>query len=79
MPESRNRPGHQFQKKSDIPSKQRTKGRVIWAILFAVFGSLIALFSAEPDFVILSIIAIASAALGYVVGKNMEQDATHKA
>lgn len=79
MPESRNRPGHQFQKKSDIPSKQRTKGRVIWAILFAVFGSLIALFSAGPDFVILSIIAIASAALGYVVGKNMEQDATHKA
>jgi len=79
MPESRNRPGHHFQKKSDISSKQRTKGRVIWAILFAVFGLLIALFSAGPDYVVLTIVAIACAALGYVIGKNMEQDATHKA
>jgi hypothetical protein len=79
MPESRNRPGHQFQKKSAIPSKQRTKGRVIWAILFAVFGLLIAIFSVGLNYPVLAIIAVACGALGYVIGKNMEQDATHKA
>jgi hypothetical protein len=78
MPESRNRPGHHFQNKSAIPSKQRTKGRVIWAILFGVFGLLIALFSVGPNYVVLAVIAVAGAVLGYIIGKNMEQDATHK-
>ncbi|RYZ30659.1 MAG: hypothetical protein EOO10_02040 [Chitinophagaceae bacterium] len=79
MPESRNRPGHHHQKKANIPSKQRVKGRVIWAILFAVFGLLIAFFSLGADYLILIIVAAASALLGYVVGKNMEHDAVHKA
>lgn len=79
MPQSRNRPGHQYQKKADIPAKQRVKGRVIWAILFAVFGLLIAFFSVGADYPVLIIVAAVSALLGYVVGKNMEQDAVQKA
>ena len=79
MPESRNRPGHLHQKKADIPSKQRVKGRVIWAILFAVFGFLIALFASGYNYIVLGIVAAVSAIIGYVIGKNMEQDAAHKA
>jgi hypothetical protein len=79
MPESRNRPGHHHQKKADIPAKQRVKGRVIWAILFAVFGLLIAFFSVGADYLLLMVVAAISALLGYIIGKNMEQDAVHKA
>ena len=79
MPQSRNRSGHHYQKRGDIPSKQRVKGRVIWAILFAVFGLLIAFFSAGENYLVLMIVAVACAVLGYVIGKNMEQDAVHKA
>jgi hypothetical protein len=78
MPESRNRPGHHHQKKAAISSKQKVKGRVIWAILFAVFGLLIAFFSLGADYLILIIVAAASALLGYFIGKNMEQDAVQK-
>ena len=79
MPESRNRPGHPHQKKADIPAKQRVKGRVIWAILFAIFGGLIALFATGDDYIVILLVAAAAAAIGFVVGKNMEQDAAHKA
>lgn len=79
MPESRNRPGHPHQKKADIPSKQRVKGRVIWAILFAIFGFLMALFAAGENYAVWGIVAAVAAIIGYVIGKNMEQDAAHKA
>ena len=78
MPESRNRPGHHFQKKADIPSRQRVKGRIILAILFAVFGLLIALFAANDNYLVMVIVSVVSAAIGFVIGKNMEQDAAHK-
>ena len=78
MPESRNRPGHHFQKKADIPARQRVTGRVVWAILFAIFGLLIAFFSSGDNYIILAVVAALSALLGYRVGKNMERDATHK-
>ena len=78
MPESRNRPGHPHQKKADIPAKQRVKGRVIWAILFATFGLLIAVFSTGENYAVWGIVAGVAAIIGYVVGKNMEQDASHK-
>ncbi|HEX8315182.1 MAG TPA: hypothetical protein VF609_09320 [Flavisolibacter sp.] len=78
MPESRNRPGHLHQKKADIPSKQRVKGRAIWAILFAVFGFLIALFAAGENYVVLGIVTAISTITGYVIGKNMEKNAAHK-
>jgi hypothetical protein len=79
MPESRNRPGHHHQKKAGIPSKQRVKGRVIWAILFAIFGFLIALFAAGENYAAWGIVAAIGAIIGYAIGKSMEQDAAHKA
>ena len=75
MPESRNRPGHQYQQKADIPARQRVKGRITWAILLAVFGLLIAYFSVGDNYVVLLAVAVVSAAIGYFVGKKMEKDA----
>lgn len=77
MPESRKRPGHRYQKPSDIPSSQRTKGRIIWAILFAIFALVIALL-ATGNTIVLVVAALAGAALGYIIGKTMEQDANKK-
>jgi hypothetical protein len=75
MPQSRNRPGHPHHKQAAIPSRQRVKGRVIWAILFAVFALLIAYFAAGENYLVLFLGAVVGAAVGYVVGKNMEKDA----
>ena len=74
MPQSRNRPGHPHHKEAAIPAKQRVKGRIFSAILFAVFGVLIAFFAAGPNYVVLAIVAAVSAVIGYVVGKTMERD-----
>ncbi len=78
MPESRKRPGHPYHQKADIPAKQRVKGRVIWALLFGVFGLLIALFAAGSNYAVLAIATLISAVIGYAVGKKMEQDAVSK-
>ncbi len=75
MPRSRKRHGHQYHKPSDVPAKQRTKGRMIWAILFGVFGLVIAFFASDQNYIALVIGAIVGSALGYIVGKNMEQEA----
>lgn len=75
MPQSRNRAGHQYQKPSTVPASQRVKGRIVWAILFAVFAGLIALFAAGESYVALAIGVILGAVVGYVVGKNMERNA----
>jgi hypothetical protein len=75
MPQSRNRPGHNYQKPADVPASQRVKGRVIWAILFAIFGLGIAFFAAGASWVALVIGALLGAAIGYAAGKSMEQDA----
>ena len=74
MPQSRNRPGHPHHKEAAIPAKQRVKGRIFSAILFAVFGVLIAFFAAGPNYVVLAIVAAVSAVIGYIVGKAMERD-----
>ncbi|HVF81555.1 MAG TPA: hypothetical protein VM884_06460 [Flavisolibacter sp.] len=78
MPQSRNRSSHTYQKKAAIPAKQRVKGRLIWAILFAVFGVIVAFFASGENYLVLTLAAIFSAILGYVIGKSMEQDATTK-
>jgi hypothetical protein len=78
MPQSRKRKGHPFQKPSDIPSGQRTKGRILWAILIGVFSLLIALFAVGLNYVMLSIVLIAGAFVGYVIGKSMEKQSRQK-
>ncbi len=75
MPESRQRPGHTYQKPADVPSSQRVKGRVIWAILFAIFGLGIAFFAAGDNWLVLLAGALVAAVIGYFAGKSMEQDA----
>ena len=76
MPQSRKRPGHhEHHQPSSIPSKQRTKGRTILAILFAVFAGVMSFFAAGDNYVVLIIAVLAGAVIGYVVGKNMEQAA----
>jgi hypothetical protein len=75
MPQSRKRHGHKYQKPSDIPASQRTKGRIIWAILFAVFGAVLAFFGTD-NYIVLVIAAIIAGFIGYSIGKNMEQAAS---
>lgn len=75
MPQSRQRAGHPYQKPADVPASQRVKGRVIWAILFAVFGLGIAFFAAGDNWIALLMGAMAGAAIGYFAGKSMEKDA----
>jgi hypothetical protein len=75
MPQSRKRHGHHpYQKSSAIPAKQRTKGRVTWAILFAVFGFLITFFAAGSNLILLSIVTIIAALIGYIIGRNLEKN-----
>jgi hypothetical protein len=75
MPESRNRQGHVYQKHAAIPAKQRVKGRIIWAILFAVFGALIAYFAVGKNYLVLSLATVLAALVGFAIGKSMEKDA----
>jgi hypothetical protein len=73
MPESRKRPGHPFQKPADIPASQRVKGKIIWALLFGVFGLLMAYFTAGSNYKILIIVTLVAGAIGYFIGKKMEK------
>ena len=75
MPQSRKRHGHRYQKPADIPSSQRTKGRIIWAILFAVFGFVLTFFASD-SYVVPVIGALIAGFIGYTVGKHMEQAAS---
>jgi len=71
MPESRQRPGHPYQKPADIPARQRVKGRVIWAILLGIFGFLISYFAVGLSYKILIPSILVAAFLGYIIGKKM--------
>lgn len=75
MPQSRKRRGHhEYRKPSAIPSSQRAKGRIVWGILFAVFGLLIGFFASSGNFIALVTGAIAGFIIGYILGKKMEKD-----
>ena len=79
MAQSRKRKGHhEYHHSSDIPAKQRTKGRIIWALLFGVFGLLIAFFAAGSNYIILIGGALVGSGIGYMIGKKMEEDSTKK-
>ena len=73
MPESRKRPGHNYQKPADIPASQRVKGKIMWAILLGVFGLLISYFAAGANFKILIPSTLIAGIIGYFIGKKMEK------
>ena len=76
MPQSRKRPGHhQYRKPSAIPSSQRVKGRMVWGILFAVFGLLITYFATTGGYIFLITGAVAGFIIGYFIGLKMEKEA----
>jgi hypothetical protein len=78
MPQSRKRKGHPFKKPSDIPASQRTKGRILWAILIGVFSLLITLFAVGLNYIVLGIILVVGAFVGYLIGKSMEKQSRQK-
>jgi hypothetical protein len=78
MAENKKRPGHPYRKKADIPASQRTKGRVVWALLIAVFAVLVTLFAAGNNWIALIIAALIGSTLGYYIGKSMEKEASHR-
>ena len=75
MPQSRQRSGHPYQKRADVPASQRVRGRIFWAILFSIFGLGIAYFAAGDNWIAMIIGALVGAAIGYYAGKSMEKDA----
>jgi hypothetical protein len=78
MPRSRKRSGHhEYHKPADIPPSQRTKGRITWAVLFGIFALLIGFFAVGDNYMIVIIAVVLGAAIGYVIGRNMEKEATH--
>lgn len=79
MPQSHKRKEHHEQKSTtNIPARQRTSGHTFWAVLFAVFGLLIALFVAGTNYIYLAIGAVGGGILGYLVGTKMEEDVAKK-
>jgi lipopolysaccharide export LptBFGC system permease protein LptF len=78
MPESRSRKGHNYQKPSDVPAAVRTKGRITWGILLAVFALIVCYFAvgSRPEYLI--IFAVAGFILGMFLGRAMEKDASNK-
>ena len=77
MPQSKKRHGHhQYQKPNPhLPTRQNTKGRIIWALLIGIFGLLIGAFASETGYVAMIIGALAGSLIGYMIGKNMEKEA----
>ena len=78
MPQSRKRPGHQYQKPSSIPSSQRTKGWVVWMVLIGLFGLLIGFVAGNGNLLLVLLGGVIGAAVGYFLGKKMEADAKKK-
>ena len=76
MAQRRKHHHHATPKHIDIPASQRTRGRIIWAILFAVFGLVLTYFAAGDNWIVLVIAAVVAGVIGYVVGRNMEQAAS---
>ncbi len=78
MSENKKRKKPQPERVAEVPAKQRTSGHLLWAVLFAVFGVLIVLFSMGNNWVALIIGAAVGAVAGWLLGRKMEQDARNK-
>ncbi|MEI6950564.1 hypothetical protein V9K67_25495 [Paraflavisolibacter sp. H34] len=83
MSHSRKRAGHPVpvhpaSKPTHAPVKQRANGSMLFAFLFGAFGLLIALFAANAHPAALVAGALAGAAIGYYIGRNMEKEMAKK-
>ena len=79
MPQSRKRPGHHdYKKPAGIPTSQRTNGKITWALLFGVFGVLIAFFAAGLNYPVLVAGAVIAGLIGFAIGRSMEHAASRK-
>jgi hypothetical protein len=76
MAQRRKHHHHATPKHINIPPRQRTKGRIIWAILFAVFGALITFLAAGDNYIVLISVTVIAGLIGYAIGRNMEQAAS---
>lgn len=76
MAQKRKHHHHPTPKHIDIPASQRTKGRITWAILFAVFAVILTFFAAGDNWIVLIIGALVGGLIGYAIGKSMEQAAS---
>lgn len=78
MPQSKKRKGHPFRKPSDIPARQRVKGRTIWALLLAAFGFIIGFFGSNSNYIVMALGLVIGAVAGYFIGKKMEKEMSGK-
>jgi hypothetical protein len=78
MPVSHKHQVHSFHKHAHNPSRQRTSGRITFALLFGAFGLLIALFTAGSEVIVLLAGAVAGVLAGYYIGRQMEKQAQKK-
>jgi len=74
MPESRKRKNHPYRPPADIPASQRVKGHIIWSVLCAIFGGLIAFFASDGSGRAAVVSLLAGLAIGYFIGRKMEKD-----
>lgn len=77
MPQSKKRHGHHHYQKpaTGVPSRQATKGRILWAVLIGIFGLLIGVFASEAGYAAMIIGLLAGSLVGYFIGKYMEEEA----
>ncbi|MBA2500613.1 MAG: hypothetical protein H0V30_12860 [Chitinophagaceae bacterium] len=78
MPESRKRKIPPKLKPSEVPASQRVRGRIIWSLLLAVFGIIIAFFAVGLNYIALTIGALIGAIAGYFIGIQMVRDLSEK-
>jgi uncharacterized membrane protein YsdA (DUF1294 family) len=78
MPANKKPANRTSAQRPDIPASQRTSGHLLWALLFGVFGVLLALFASGGSIAALLTGALAGGTIGYLLGKKMERDAKIK-
>ncbi|HEX6334796.1 MAG TPA: hypothetical protein VFZ78_11255 [Flavisolibacter sp.] len=55
-------------------ARQKTRGRIIWALLFAIFGFTIGVVSTEDNYFVPALALVAGAVAGYFVGRAIDRD-----
>ena len=71
MPGNKKKHGDPYPKHSEVPYHQRVKGRILWGLLWGIFGLLISYFAVGVNYKILIISTVVAAIIGYFIGKQM--------